>query len=443
MRFFKIAPALATSLAAALLLTGCGIFEDDEEEPRIQGERISILDAENEIAPDRELAAREVRLPRPYVNLHWPQPGGAPGHAMYHLALPEGLGTAWRVDIGAGNDDDRPLLAQPVVAGEVVFTMDSDNTVRAFRTSSGRLLWARPLRPQDEEDGVFGGGLAIAGERVFATTGAGAVYGLNARTGEIAWRHNADAPIRSGPAVHGEGVYAVTVVNETIALSQADGALQWSHQGIEEQAGLLGSATPAVSDDSVVTAYSSGEVFGLLRDNGRMLWSDNLGGVAGSSGRVQMADIRGLPVIDRDRVFAVSNAQRMVAIDRRRGARVWENELSSAETPWIGGDFIYVVTPTARVVAVARDTGKIRWATQIARFDDPEDREDPIRWQAPVLAGDRLILAGSHGLAVALSPYTGDFLGRLELPDGAAVPPVVANETLYVLTNDGSLIALR
>jgi len=424
-------------------LGGCNIFEEDQGPPPIPGERISVLDAETEVEPDADIATAPVSLPRPYRNLHWPQPGGTHTHAMYHLTLPEGLELAWEADIGAGATDERPLVAPPVVVGELAFTMDSKGTVRAFRTRNGELYWSRPLNRESEAEGAFGGGIAVAGERLFATTGAGAVFALNARTGEVIWRHNADAPIRSGPAVFGDAVYTVTVVNETLALNQADGRVLWTHQGIEEQAGLLGSATPAVSADSVVTAYSSGEVFGLLRENGRQLWRDTLSSVTEAAAGTQMADIRGLPVIDRDRVIAISNGQRMLAIDRRRGARIWENELSSAETPWVGGDFIYVITPTARVVAVERESGKLRWVTQIARYDDPDDKEDAIIWQAPVLAGDRLILTGSHGLIVALSPYTGAFLDRLEIPDGAAVAPVVANETLYVVTRDGHLLALR
>jgi hypothetical protein len=42
-----------------------------------------------------------------------------------------------------------------------------------------------------------------------------------------------------------------------------------------------------------------------------------------------------------------------------------------------------------------------------------------------------------------LSPYTGDLLGRTEIPDGTYIAPVVANGTLYLLTNGAQLVALR
>ena len=87
--------------------------------------------------------------------------------------------------------------------------------------------------------------------------------------------------------------------------------------------------------------------------------------------------------------------------------------------------------------------GRIRWVRQLPRFEDPEDQLGLIHWFGPVLAGDRLILAGTNGIAVSISPYTGEILGELDLPGVPAVSPVVAGNTLYFLTESATLIALR
>jgi hypothetical protein len=42
-----------------------------------------------------------------------------------------------------------------------------------------------------------------------------------------------------------------------------------------------------------------------------------------------------------------------------------------------------------------------------------------------------------------MSPYSGRLLGRIELPEGVLIPPVVADGSIYILTDDGELIALR
>ena len=52
-------------------------------------------------------------------------------------------------------------------------------------------------------------------------------------------------------------------------------------------------------------------------------------------------------------------------------------------------------------------------------------------------------MAGSINRAVALSPYSGKVLGRQELTGAASVAPVVADGTVYLITDDATLLALR
>jgi len=56
---------------------------------------------------------------------------------------------------------------------------------------------------------------------------------------------------------------------------------------------------------------------------------------------------------------------------------------------------------------------------------------------------DRLIALSSEGYAVSISPYTGEVLGQIDIPDKAFIAPVVADNTVYILTDDARLTALR
>ena len=156
-----------------------------------------------------------------------------------------------------------------------------------------------------------------------------------------------------------------------------------------------------------------------------------------------LADIRGHPVMDRGRVFAVSHSGRMVAIDLRTGVRAWEQRIGGTQTPWVAGDFLYVLTTEGQLVCLSWSDGRIRWVLPLQRFEDEEEQEDPIIWTGPVLAGDRLIVAGSHSEVLSISPYTGTIMGWLKTSEAVLIPPVVAGNTIYLLTEDADLIALR
>ncbi|BBK42645.1 pyrrolo-quinoline quinone [Allostella vacuolata] len=433
-------------IAATAILGGlvgaCG-WLGDSAPPPIPGNRLSVLALDRSIKPDPALAGLAVELPRPVENAEWPQAGGYPNHVMHHLALVDAPKVAWRVNLGEPGGDDRRILATPVVAGGVVYAMDSGRRVSAVSAASGNSVWSFDVRPEGERDGGFGGGVAYANGRLFVATGWAQVIALDAASGKEIWRTGVAGPVRSAPTVSGGRVLAITIDNQLEALSADDGRKLWNHSAISETAGLMGGSSPAVEADAVVAAFTSGELFALRVENGRVAWQDNLAAVRRIDAISDLADIRGRPVIDRGTVFAVSHSGRMVAIDLRTGNRIWEQEVGSLESPWVVGDYIYVLTADSEVVCLSRGDGRIRWVRPLPRFRRETERKDPLFWAGPVVAGDRVVVFGSNREAFAISPYTGELLGTIQLPDAVYAAPVVAGRTLYVVTDEAALIALR
>lgn len=432
--------------AAALFIGGCSTIQDlfsEEDDPPLPGARISIQSTEKGLTADPDLAGESILLPAPFVNRYWTHSGGNPAHAMYHLSLGEAPREVWSDDIGAETTSERSLLAQPIVVDSVLFTMDSQSIVRAYDRQSGRLYWSKDLAPPDEEDGYFGGGIAYADGVIYVTTGFARVFALDVRSGGIKWVQQVTGPVRAAPTVNGGRVFVVTLDNQTLALAADDGRRLWSHYGLQEEASLLGAASPAIAGRTVVVPYSSGEVFALDVLEGEVLWDIDLSALRKTDPLTDLAHIRGLPVIDRDLMIAVSHSGRMVALDLEEGTRLWDVDIGGVQMPWVAGDYIYVLTNEAQVAAVRREDGLIHWVANLPRFADAEDREGLISWHGPLLASDRLVLAGSHGLAVSLSPYTGAILGYQDLPEGAAQPPLVVGNMLYFLTEDAELIAMQ
>ena len=433
----------AGALSALILLAGCGWFGSSDKPP-LPGDRVSALQLNRQLDVDPELAGTDVILPEPYANKDWVQAGGNQTHAMYHLKAGSGaLQQLWSVDIGASASDDNRLLAEPVVAGGAVFAMDADSVVSAHDAATGKETWRKDLTPDDEDDNLFGGGIAWADGKLVVSTPFAKVFLLDAKTGEVKWEAPAPAPMRSAPAVSDGRIFVITIDNQLVVYALDDGRKLWSNAGVEEAAGLLGGTTPAVDGNIVIAAYTSGELLAFDVSDGRSIWTESLAGGARGNAIATLTDIRGRPVIDRDFVVAIGNGGVMAAIDKERGGRVWDNGLGGTQMPWVAGDFVYVLTNDSEVVCLSRADGRIKWITALPQFENPADKEDRIYWSGPVLASDRLLVTGSSGLAVALSPYDGGILGKQTLPDSSHLPPVVANETIYILSDDARLIALK
>lgn len=432
-----------------LALGGCesltepgGFFGDDLKIP-IPGKRISVMKHQRSLNPDPEFAEMDILLPAPTPNQDWPQAGGYPNHAMHHIQVNDSINYAWSADIGAGANDEVRLVGSPIVAAGRAYAMDSQSSVSAFDAKTGKQIWRTPLTPDEEDDDHISGGLAYEDGKVFVTTGFAQVVSLDAGNGKILWRKMLAGPMRTAPTARGGRLYAMTVDNRLYALNGATGEELWVHTAFAETASLLGGASPAVDDGVVVAAFSSGELKALKVESGSVLWTESLSTTRRTDVVSTLAHIRGRPIIDRGRVFAISHGGLMASIDLRSGRRIWQKEIGGLSNPWVAGDYIFLLTNDAEVAAISRESGSIHWVQTLPQFEDPETRDLPIVWNGPILASDRLLVASSTGEVYAISPYTGDIMGKVDMPSGISVPPIIAGRSVYFLADNASLVSYR
>ncbi len=462
-------PFLAVVIALTFLASGCQVADmmgnwfSHPKKSKIRGERISIMATDESVKPDPSLKDIGVELPPPYRNTEWPGPGGFADNAMYHLEAAGPLQQVWQADAGEGSNSASRLTAAPIVAAGKIYVLDARARLFAFNAETGEEQWHVPVAPKGHRDlintvslGMFGedksidptkgagGGIAFDGGRVFASSGFGDVVAFDAGTGKELWRVNIGVPIANAPVANGGRVFVSSQDNHFHAFAESNGRELWDHQGITESAGIMESTSAAVAGEFVIAPYTSGELYALRVQNGRPAWNDMLTRSHGITALSEIDDISGRPVVDRDLVFAISHSGVMAAIQLGSGDRQWERDIGGIETPWLAGNYVYVVTLQSQLMCLTRKEGKVKWIHQLPRWTDPEDTtSDPIVWSGPVLVSDRLVVVSSDSYAESISPYTGELLGRMEIPSQTYIAPVVANDTLYILTNDAELVALR
>ncbi len=430
---------------AMTVLSGCSVFRGDgpPTTPTV-GNRTPILAVGSALEVDPAIAGLEVILPPAVANADWTQSGGNAAKSLGHVALGTTLTQAWTGQINGGSNRAR-LASAPVVSGGTLFVIDTEAMVHAFDAVSGAKRWAVKIgdTERDGQRARFGGGVSADAGTVYAASGLGDVAALDAATGAVRWSVRPSGPLRGAPTLAFGNIYVMGQDNQLFTLRATDGVVQWQEAGSVAPGTVFGVAAPAAGQGTIVAGYSSGELNAYRYENGRPLWGDALARTSITMSVSTLSDIDADPVIDRGRVFAIGQGGRMAAYELVTGQRIWELNMAGIATPWLAGEWVFVVADDARIFCIARATGRIRWIGQLPQFRDAEDREGAIRWTGPVLAGGRLILVSSDGRMAQVDPNNGAIQSMTDISAGTRMPPVVANNMLYVMDDDGRITAWR
>jgi outer membrane protein assembly factor BamB len=428
-----VALALTTALAA------CG-----EQDIILTGERLDIRGGATDVAAFVN-QARPISLPAAVTNADWTHRNGGPTHMVTHPALGASLAPLFSNNIGAGDSRRLRITADPIVTPSAVYTMDAQSQVLATSTA-GETLWARSvIPPTDNPRDASGGGLAVAGPVLLATTGFGEVVALDAASGAEIWRQDLDAPGTSAPTIVGDLAYVVARDGRAWAIELASGRIRWTQSGTPPVSNFSGGAGAAVSGDFAIFPFPTGEVLAAFPEGGLRRWSTVVTGQRPGQASSNISDIAGDPVIDGDRVYVGNFSGRVVALEIANGDRIWTATEGAVGPVWPAGGSVFLVNDLGELLRLDAGDGTAIWRVALPSFEQTRERRQKTRFAhyGPILAGGRLIVASSDGLIREFDPTSGALVGTIEIPGGAASNPVVANGTLYVVTKRGQLLAFR
>lgn len=425
--------------------------KDAPQSTATSGARVSVLEFEQQLVPAASLAGRDFFIPGPQAAISWPQPGGTSENLVEHVIAAPDFTVAWKRDIGAGSSNTREIMAPVVADNGRVFVLDGESTVTAVDAATGATAWRVNIHPPGRERGGFGGGVAVGGGKVFVASGYRTMTALDQTTGAVLWTSPVEVPIHGAPTVAGSRVYVIDVENQLYAFNVETGLQDWSYRGIPEPARTMRASSPAVTGDTVIAPFSSGEVVALRAPTGQSVWQQVLSRTSRTSALSEIRDIAGRPVVSRGMVYAVSHSGVLSAMDVRSGVPKWTLPIGGVNAPLPVGEVVYVVSTAGELTVVNRDSGLVYWTRDLnagrvhqeGGFLGFFDHTVRPSWSGPVLASNRLVLVNSEGEAVALNPKTGEVLTTLKLGAPAYVAPSAYNGALYVLTENGQLVSIR
>ncbi|KQV57595.1 MULTISPECIES: PQQ-like beta-propeller repeat protein [unclassified Caulobacter] len=469
----KRSVALVALMSATMAVSGCSTVsklnpfggKDKNKSTASQGQRISIIAFDQKVEAAESLKGADFFLPDPVAQADWRLPGGNPEQSIEHVDAGKAFEIAWKRGFGKKGGRKFHVTAPPVSSGDRIYVMDGEADVVAMDAKTGSTIWRKDLRPAagptkkggflglmpKKNDRLgFGGGVALGpNNKLYVASGFRFVAQIDATTGEIGWTQQTSTPIHGAPTVADGRVFVVSTDNELLTYNAENGTPGWTYQALSEPARILAASTPAVSGDTVVSGFASGELVALRAANGNDLWSEALSRASRTNALSEIRDIPGRPVIYKGDVFAVSHSGVFAATDLRTGQARWSLPVTAITTPWAAGDVVYVVDKAGQVICVARETGSVYWiqdlndSAKLSKKQKKKRAKHPRLWSTPILANGRLITASSDGEAVALNAKTGAREKTLKIGAPVLLNPIAVGNMIYLVTDEADLVAIR
>lgn len=148
-----------------------------------------------------------------------------------------------------------------------------------------------------------------------------------------------------------------------------------------------------------------------------------------------MADVVGAPVVDNDRVCAVTYQGRAACFDTSSGTTIWARDFSSTVGMSADHRGVYITDDKSGVAALDKANGASFW------------RQDQLfgRGASAPLAFGRFVIVGDYqGYVHFLSREDGSFAARVAT-DGSAIgaPPIALDDQrILVQTRNGGVFAI-
>lgn len=322
-----------------------------------------------------------------------------------------------------------PLGQLPLVVdvhGTTVVLASLDGSLQALDATSGASLWQAKIG-QPLTAGVGGNARQQA-----VVTRSNEVVLLT--QGQEVWRKRLPAASYTPPLVAGGRVFVLTADRALTAFDAEDGRQLWVQQRTGEslvlrQAGVL----TAVGD--TLLAGLSGRLVGLNPDSGAVLWEAPLASPRGTNDVERLVDLVGPVQRDGSQLCARTFQASVACVDAASARLQWAQPARGAQG--LGGDAERIVGAEGNgtVIAWRRADGSRLWSTERLQLR---------KLTAPLVLGRSVVVGDDDGLVHLLSKEDGSPLNRLTTDDsGIAAAPVVAADTLVVVTRNGGVYGFR
>lgn len=313
--------------------------------------------------------------------------------------------------------------------GNRVFASGHRGDVEAFDLATGHRLWRTSTKLP------LGGGPAVRGNLVVVGASDGHVVALNAADGKLLWTVLINGAVISAPAISDNVVAVRSVDGKLRGLSPTDGHELWEAGQDVPSLSLRGTSSPVIVGDLVICGFDNGKVVAFNSGDGSQVWQATISAPHGRTEIQRLADVDGPVDAAGKDVYAVGYHGNVAMLALDSGQTWWAHKDSSYRGLALGNDAVYMSTADGKVMALNRSNGAVIWSQPALRYRG---------LTAVAVSDDAVITADFQGYVHFLDKRTGAFIarvrsGRMRISN----PPIVEGDEVVVINDDGHISAYR
>ncbi len=351
------------------------------------------------------------------------RPGSKPAPLVAFQATAQPRIT-WRGEAGSA---ERSVFF-PAVSGNIVYVAGASGQIVGFDIRNGNAV-ARFNAGQRLASGV-----GASGSLVVVGSSKGEVLAYES-SGKALWKAQLPGEVLAPPVVDGTLVVARTGDGHIYGLDTADGKRRWAYQRAAPPLSLRTHGGVVLQRGAIFAGFPGGRLVALAAATGNVGWDSVVALPRGTTELERVADVMGLPVVDGERVCAVTYQGRIACFDTLSGTTIWARDMSSVAGMGTDHRGAYVTDDKNALIALDKSNGASLWK---------QDKLFGRGVSAPLAFGRFVIVGDFEGYVHLLSREDGSFAARIAT-DGSAIraaPVALDANTILVQTRNGGVFAI-
>jgi outer membrane protein assembly factor BamB len=334
------------------------------------------------------------------------------------------LQVEWRANVGSAG---RYLFA-PAFYQDGVYAAGSRGKIVRLNAATGKTVW------RVDTKAPLSGGVGVGENMVMVGTAKGAVlaYDLD---GKPLWKSTVSSEVLSAPQAVDGFVVVRSGDSRIFGLDAKDGTRRWEYQTITPPLTLRANPGVIIIEGFVIAGMPAGKLAVLNLANGGVVWETVVAAAKGDNELERITDIAGAPLVEQQKVCAVTYRGRAACYETERGGNLWARAASSVGGLAADDLSVYLSEDTGAVVALDMKTGASVW------------RQDSLSHRGlstPLAFGNYVVVGDFEGQVHFLKIDDGSFAARIGTDGGGiAAAPRRVDDKVLVQTRKGGVYAIK